>query len=100
MIDGTATFRVRPEAVERCLGAIREFVDHVEKNEPRTKLYALWRDRDDPTRFIHLMVFEDQAAEQTHSSSGAVKRFTDVLYPETVDGVTFRGFDLVAGTGL
>ena len=35
------------------------------------------------------MEFEDEAAEDRHRTSEAVRRFTSALYPQTVDGVTF-----------
>jgi hypothetical protein len=34
-------------------------------------------------------IFEDEAAEEVHTTSKAVDRFTGILYPETVDGVAF-----------
>ena len=64
-------------------------------NEPGTKLYLSLQDQADPTRFLHVMIFEDEVAEDLHANSEAVKRFTDVLYPETVDGVTFNRFTAV-----
>jgi hypothetical protein len=38
------------------------------------------------------MIFDDDAAENLHTNSEAVKRFTGVLYPESVDGVTFEKY--------
>ena len=35
------------------------------------------------------------AAGDLHPNSEAVKRFTDVLYPETVDGVAFEKYTAV-----
>ena len=46
-------------------------------------------------RSLHLFVFENEAAENLHANSDAVKRFTDALYPQTVDGVTFERFSSV-----
>lgn len=88
-IHGTARFGVKPEALDRCRSAMEEFVSSVRANEPGTRLYLSLQDREDPTRFLHVMIFEDEAAEDLHANSEAVKRFTDVLYPETVDGMTF-----------
>ena len=41
------------------------------------------------------MMFEDEAAENIHANSEAVDRFTGILYPETVDGVTFERYTAV-----
>ncbi len=94
-IYGTARFSVKPEALDRCRSAIEEFVSYVRANEPATRLYLSLQDQANPTRFLHLFVFEDEAAEHVHSNSEAVKRFTDALYPETVDGATFEKYTAV-----
>ena len=95
-IQMTAEYRVRPGSVERCLAAIREFVDAVTRTEPGTRQYVAWQDERDPVHFHHHFVFEDEAAEQRHRSSEAVRRFTAVLYPETVSGVHFTRYHEVA----
>lgn len=56
-----------------------------------------FRDREEPARFTHLMVFADEAAEQIHPSSEPVQRFTSVLYPLCTEPVAFERFTLVAG---
>jgi len=94
-IYGTARFTVKPEALDRCRAAIEEFVTHVRASEPGTKLYLSLQETEDPTRFLHVMLFEDEAAENIHTNSEAVDRFTAVLYPQTVDGVTFEKYTAV-----
>ena len=44
------------------------------------------------------MIFEDEAAENIHTNSEAVDHFTGVLYPETVDVVSFERYTAVAPT--
>ena len=92
----TARFQVRPESVETCRQAIRDFIDHIRANEQGTRLYMSLEDSKDPTRFLHVFWFENDDAQQTHRSSEAVQRFTSILYPETVDGVEFTTWELVA----
>jgi quinol monooxygenase YgiN len=93
-IHGTATFTVREEHLERALEAVRTFVAHT-KTEPGTSRYEAWRSVDRPTEFMHLMSFADEAAEQRHSSSDAVKAFVDVLYPLCDREPTFARWEIV-----
>lgn len=93
----TATYQVKPQAVEKVKRAITEFVQYVQANEPGTRMYIAWQQQNDPTRFIHLFIFEDEAAQTRHSESEAVKRFESIYSPELVGGdVVFTDFDLVA----
>ena len=93
----TATYQVKPQAVEKVKRAIEEFVEYVHANEPGTQMYVAWQQQNDPTRFIHLFIFKDVAAQTIHSKSEAVRRFESVYSPELVGGdVVFTDFDLVA----
>ena len=97
----TATYQVKPEAVEKVKQAIQEFVSYVKANEPGTKMYIAWQQQDTPARFIHLFIFENEAAQTIHSESAAVKRFESVYSPELVGGdVVFTDFDLVATNSM
>jgi quinol monooxygenase YgiN len=94
----TATFQVRPEGLDRAKAAIRRFVAYVRENEPGTLRYLSLQERDDPTRFLHYFEFRDEKAEDIHSSSQAVQRFTSVLYPLCVRPVEFTDLALLATT--
>lgn len=92
-----ARYQVKPSAVERVKQAIDEFVKHVQANEPGTRMYMAWQQQDDPTRFAHFFLFDDQAAQSAHSKSEAVKRFQSVYSPELVGGpVVFTNYEPVA----
>jgi quinol monooxygenase YgiN len=84
-----ARYQVRPESLERCLAAIHEFVAYVRANEPGTLRYEVWRERADPTRFVHIFVFRDAEADRIHSESDEVKKFAGILYPECLAPVEF-----------
>ena len=96
----TATYQVKPAAVDAVRAAIETFVAYVADNEPGTKLYASWQQEDDPTRFVHLFIFENGDARVTHGSSDAVKEFEAVYRPELVGGpVVFTDYLQVATNG-
>jgi quinol monooxygenase YgiN len=84
-----ARYQVRPEALERCLAAIREFVAYVRAKEPGTLRYEVWQEKDDPTRFVHIFTFRDAEADRIHSESAEVKKFASILYPECLAPVEF-----------
>ena len=92
----TASYRVQPASLRSAKAAIRKFVSHVRASEPGTLFYAALQDKADPTRFLHVMVFRNKAAEDRHASSGAMKRFTGFLYPKTAGGVWFTDYVRVA----
>jgi predicted ester cyclase/quinol monooxygenase YgiN len=93
----TAHYKVRPEGVEKVQRAIEEFVPWVKANEPGTRMYLAWQQEDDPTRFLHFFIFENQAAHEAHSKSGAVKRFEAAYAPELDGGgVIFTDHKLIA----
>jgi quinol monooxygenase YgiN len=96
-----AQYQVKPSAVEKVKKAIEEFVRYVKANEPRTRLYLAWQQKDDPTTFVHFFIFEDEAAHQAHGESTAVKRFESVYTPELVGGpVDFTDYTLVASNSV
>jgi quinol monooxygenase YgiN len=84
-----ARYQVHPEALERCLAAIHEFVAYVAANETGTMRYEVWQERDDPTRFVHIFIFRDAEADKLHAASAEVKKFASILYPECLSPVDF-----------
>jgi len=69
----------------------------VEDNEPGTRFYASWQQMDEPTKFVHPLTFENEAAHEAHGNSRAVQRFESIYGPELVDGpVVFTDYELVA----
>ncbi len=94
----TGAYQVNPSAVDKVKQAIKDFVRYVQANEPGTHMYLAWQQKDDPTRFLHLFIFEDAAAQTRHGQSDAVKRFEAIYSPELVGGdVVFTDYELVSG---
>jgi quinol monooxygenase YgiN len=96
----TARFRVLPEWRDETLEVIRTFVDAVDRKELGTRLYLSLQSEASPDEFLHLFVFEDDAAEEVHRTSAAVRAFTDRLYPHLQEDVEFKTFRRVAGTSV
>ncbi len=93
----TAEYAIELDAVDEVKAAIAEFVRYVRANEPGTRLYAAWQQRADVTRFTHLFIFEDAAAQTAHSESDAVAKFESAYSPHLLGGpVVFTDYDLVA----
>jgi quinol monooxygenase YgiN len=93
----TAHYQVKSSAVDKVKKAIETFVKYVKDHEPETRFYAAWQARDDPTRFVHLFIFENEEAHERHGKSDAVRRFETVYSPELVGGpVVFTDYTLVA----
>ena len=97
MVARTARFAVREAARERCEAAIREFVGAVDA-EPGTQVYLALREAGDPARFLHVMVFADAQAEERHRHAAHTRRFVEVLYPHTLEGVAFNEFTTISTT--
>jgi len=92
-----AQYQVRKSGIEKVKQAIEEFVVYVRAHEPGTQMYGAWQQQDDTTRFVHVFIFEDQAAHEVHSQSDAVKRFEAAYRPELTGGdVVFTDYELVA----
>lgn len=94
----TGAYRVKPTAVEKIKRAIDEFVAYVKAHEPGTQMYLAWQQQGDPTTFLHLFIFADAAARETHSRSDAVRRFQAAYTPELIGGgVVFTEYEMVTG---
>jgi len=90
-----AHYEVKPESLGKCLAAINEFVAYVKRAEPGTLRYEVWQQKEHPTRFTHLFIFRDAAADRAHSESAEVKKFAEVLYPECLQPVEFVDYEQV-----
>ena len=88
-IHELARYEVKPESLEQCLSAIREFVAYVRAHEPGAVRYEVWQEDEHPTRFVHLFVWKNEEANRIHGESAAVKKFAGILYPNCLKPVEF-----------
>jgi quinol monooxygenase YgiN len=91
----TARYQVRPQAIDRCKKAIQLLAEHVKANEKETLFYMAQQEKLNPYAFLHTMVFKDEVALTMHRSSKAAENFVKVLYPETIDPLEFKEYDLI-----
>ena len=92
----TAKYKVKPDAVKRCKRATQQLVNHVKENEKGTLFYMAQQEILNPYSFLHIMVFKDQVSLTLHQSSRAAENFVKVLYPETIDPLEFKEYNITA----
>jgi quinol monooxygenase YgiN len=98
MLYQSGAYQVKKSAVEKVKKAITEFVAYVKESEPGSLMYLAWQQKTDPTKFVHLFIFADEAAQARHGQSEAVKRFESVYSPELVGGeVVFTDYEMIDG---
>ena len=88
----TARYQVRPKKIDQCKQAIKNLVEYVEKNEKGTLYYIAKQEILNPYAFLHLMIFQDDAALTMHRSSEAAERFVNIVYPSTIDPIEFKEY--------
>ena len=82
----TGGYQVKPSGVNKVKQAIKEFVAYVQASEPGTHMHLAWQQKDAPTRFLHLFIFKDAAAQTLQGQSETVRRFESIYSPELVGG--------------
>jgi quinol monooxygenase YgiN len=93
----TAQYNVRPETLEACKAAQQAIVATTHA-EPGTLMYLVLQSADDPTRFVHLSGYTDEAALATHVSNDLMlAQIRDVLTPAMVGEPQFTMYSLVDG---
>jgi quinol monooxygenase YgiN len=96
-IHTIAHYRAKPSGVDKVKQAIAEFVPHIRANEPGSRIYLAWHQKDDPTCFVHFFIFENEAAHQARGNSAAVKKFKAAYGSELVEGdVVFTDYEVIA----
>lgn len=89
MIHETTRYTVPSGTVEACRAAIRELTERIRAEQSGISSYVVFEDDgDERTRYLHVAVFEDHEAQHRHHESEALRDFTDLVYPATLDGLT------------
>ena len=95
----TARYQVRKDRLELCRKTVTEFVQHIRATEPTTLFYMAMQETVDETRFLHVMVFENENAVTIHQASPATRRFVETIYPSTVEPLDFKEYKLLGYKG-
>ena len=96
LVHITAHYQVQPFAVDKCIRAVQQLVDYVKEHEPQTLFYLANQEIDEPTKFLHIIVFENESGLKTHQSSPASKKFVETVYPETLKPLEFMEYNIFA----
>ena len=92
----TARYQVRPNKIEQTKTSIRQLVKHVKEHEPLTTIYIAHQEILNPSKFMHILRFEDETALKAHQSSPASAQFVKKVYPNALKPFEFIEYNLVA----
>ena len=99
-IAGTLRVKVKPESVEKCKEAIREYVALVKDHEPGTLFYTVVQDNEDPTLFLFFRISEDKAAQDQHNNAPYLKRYADLVLGESTEPEIGNSYTIVAANWI
>ena len=92
----TAQYQVYPNKINKTKDSIQQLVRHVKLHEPLTTIYIAQQQILNPSKFIHILRFEDESALKVHQSSPASADFVQSVYPETLKPIDFMEYNLIA----
>ena len=72
-------YRVKKKKLPKLKTSIAKFVDDIKRNESGVTLYEVFQEKDDPTTFVHVMVFKDKTAEKIHAKSAHLQKWIKTL---------------------
>lgn len=93
MIRLMAEYRINEGSLDVVQTAIKEFVAAIHETEPETE-YTPYQ-VGDSDRYIHLMAFVDEAAQERHQQADYTSQFVEVLYPNCSELPTFTPLEII-----
>lgn len=81
MVNVIIPFEAERGSLDNVKTIIRDFIRGITKNEPGTIFYRSFQEKENPARFIHVMSFEDEKAQDIHRNSSYCREFVSKLYP-------------------
>ena len=92
----TASYTIRPEAMEACKEVIRETVAYTKEHEPGTLMYMVLQEAENPTNFVHFSAYSAEAALERHlTGEPMLTTIQRVIMPATVGATLFTHYRVV-----
>jgi quinol monooxygenase YgiN len=92
----TASYTIRPDAMEACKKVISETVAYTKEYEPGTLMYMVLQDAENPTNFVHISAYSDEAALERHiTGEPMLTNIQQVIIPATVGETVFTHYTVV-----
>jgi len=92
----TASYTIRPEAMEACKEVIRETIAYTKEHEPGTLMYMVLQEAEKPTNFVHISAYSDEAALERHvTGEPMLTNITNVIIPATIGETLFTQYTIV-----
>jgi hypothetical protein len=86
---------VKPEKIGDVEKAMHEHAAHLKEQFPGFFWWTV-KDKEDPTRYLSLIIPPDEETNQKASDSEGTKRFVDVLYPNLIGEIEWTDWEPVA----
>ena len=74
-------YQLKPDKLEEISPVIKTFIKAAQADVKHVAHYSGYQYANDPTKFIHLMVFTDVQNEKSHQQANYTKIFVKALYP-------------------
>lgn len=96
VIVRTGRCTIRPEAMDACKAFMRETVAYTKENEPGTLMYMVVQEAENPTSFVIIQAYSDEAALERHlTAEPMLTNIREVLVPAMIDGPHFTHYTIV-----
>jgi len=89
------SFEIKKSKLDSALVLIRDFVNNVKENESGTLLYHSFQDDENPCKFLHVMTFADQSAEEYHQTTDYCAIFAEELLDMCTHEPEFQLFNML-----
>ena len=90
-----ATIKIKPDTNEAFETVAREMMAAVRANEPGNKVYQFCKSRTEPTTYVVMEIYADQAALEAHGKSDHFRSIGPKMGPSMAGRPEIQYFDSV-----